>query len=268
VNADTGQIEQVLMNLTTNARDAMPNGGILSLRTKIVEQPSSGRASVTEKHTAYALITVADTGIGMDDATREKIFEPFFTTKDLGRGTGLGLAMVYGIIQQHGGHIECTSESGKGTTFRIYLPLTSTEYKREAGRETLSTNAEHLRGSETILIVEDDESVRTLSKLALESFGYKVIEAADGDAAITLYREHHDTIRLVLCDVIMPKKNGAEVLKTISQEAPGVRFLFMSGYPADTVHRQNILNQGTEVIAKPISPSTLLNKVREALDRT
>jgi CheY-like chemotaxis protein len=268
VNADAGQLEQVLLNLATNARDAMPNGGALSLRTELVDPASAGGPAATDELPAYALITVADTGIGMDGATREKIFEPFFTTKELGRGTGLGLAMVYGIIRQHGGQIECASEPGKGTTFRIRLPLTPTKEEGVTTRRSSSATAALPRGSETILVVEDDKAVRTLSRIVLETFGYAVIEAVDGEEAIALYRKHRDTIRLVLCDVIMPKKSGAEVHKAIVREAPDARFLFMSGYPADIVRRQDILKEGTGHISKPITPSTLLHKVREALDRT
>ncbi len=267
VNADAGQLEQVLLNLATNARDAMPNGGVLTLRTEIADRASAAQTPLTEKHPGYAHIAVSDTGLGMNEATREKIFEPFFTTKELGRGTGLGLSMVYGIIKQHGGHIECASEPGKGTTFSFYLPLVPAVSAGGTWQEAPAATAALPRGSETILVVEDDEAVRTFTKIALESFGYSVIEAVDGDDAIEIYRKNRDAIRLVLCDVIMPKKSGAEVFKAIRGESPGARFLFVSGYPADIVHRQNLLSEGTEIVPKPITPSTLLKKVREALDR-
>jgi PAS domain S-box-containing protein len=267
VNTDAGQIEQVLMNLATNARDAMPKGGILSIETgrvgagEIVGAPSAGEGG------PYALISVTDTGVGMDEKTREKIFEPFFTTKDPGRGTGLGLSMVYGIIKQHGGHLHCYSEPGKGTTFKVYLPLVAAIEEKARSRGGAPVSNELPRGTETVLVAEDDEALRRLSTAILRDFGYTVIEAMDGEDAVRKFREHGDRITLVLCDVIMPGRSGGEVRAEIGKLSPGVRVLFMSGYPADIIREKGLLDDKAEIILKPVAPTMLLKKVREALDK-
>jgi hypothetical protein len=266
VNTDAGQIEQVLMNLATNARDAMPKGGILSIETgrvgagEVVGAPSAGEGG------PYALISVTDTGVGMDEKTREKIFEPFFTTKDPGRGTGLGLSMVYGIIKQHGGHLHCYSEPGKGTTFKVYLPLVAAVEEKARSRGGAPVSNELPRGTETVLVAEDDEALRRLSTAILRDFGYTVIEAMDGEDAVRKFREHGDRITLVLCDVIMPGRSGGEVRAEIGKLSPGVRVLFMSGYPADFIREKGLLDDKAEIILKPVAPTMLLKKVREALD--
>ncbi len=266
VNADVGQIEQVLMNLATNARDAMQQGGKLSIETTVVGPDELGAGPGNEKQN-YVRLSVTDTGNGMDEKTREKIFEPFFTTKNLGRGTGLGLSMVYGIIKQHNGYIHCYSEPRMGTTFKIYLPLLAATASVPAGASSLPEAEDRLQGKETILVAEDDETLRGLAKSTLESFGYTVITAVDGKDAVERFLENRNRIRLVLCDVIMPRMSGGEVYDAIRKWKTGVGILFMSGYPTDFVQQKSMLEEGVEVILKPFSPTVLLRKVREALDK-
>jgi nitrogen-specific signal transduction histidine kinase/CheY-like chemotaxis protein len=258
VHADAGQIEQVLMNLATNARDAMQHGGILTIETSVSEQ--AGRNA--------AVISVADTGIGMDEKTQEKIFEPFFTTKDLGRGTGLGLSMVYGIITQHGGQIACASELKLGTTFTISLPLVLSDEARSVDSGAEQQDREVLRGSETILVVEDDDSVRGLVLEMLRDAGYRVLLAADGKEGVEQFLANRDAVRLVLCDVIMPRMSGSEVHEAIRRTKPDVKVLFMSGYPAGMIEQKGFLGSGVELVQKPLTPLMLLRKVREVLDKT
>jgi CheY-like chemotaxis protein len=265
VIADSGQIEQMLMNLATNARDAMPEGGHLSVETDFAELDQT--YITTHGYGAlgtYLVVSVSDTGVGMDEATRERVFEPFFTTKEVGRGTGLGLSIVYGIVKQHGGYINCYSERGKGTTFKIYLPLlTSGTADRAASAEFAPPKG----GTETVLVAEDDKEVRTLVTNILTEFGYTVIEAADGDDAVRQFMDHRETIQLLIIDVIMPRISGKEVYTRIGQVRPGIKALFTSGYTADIVHKKGILEEGTDFITKPIIPQELLMKVREILNR-
>ncbi|MEK7196519.1 MAG: ATP-binding protein, partial [Nitrospirota bacterium] len=264
VMADHGQIDQALMNLATNARDAMPKGGLLTIETGTVEIDEEYiKAHGYGKAGTYALISVTDSGIGMDEKTREKIFEPFFTTKEVGKGTGLGLSIVYGIIKQHAGYINCYSEPGKGTTFRIYLPLIKTALKEVQPVEVI----EPAGGTETILLAEDEENVRELTRIVLEEYGYKVIEAIDGEDAVNKFMENKDRIGLLLLDVIMPQKSGKEAYDRIAKIKPGIKVLFTSGYPADFIHREEITEQGLSFVSKPISPTALLKKVREVLDK-
>ena len=263
VMADPGQIEQALMNLATNARDAMREGGLLTIETETVDIDQSFiNKHGFGKEGMFAVISVTDTGIGMDKETRDRIFEPFYTTKEVGKGTGLGLAMVYGIIKQHDGYINVYSESGKGTTFRIYLPLV------QATAETLKVTPEVINaletGTETILLAEDETEVRAFNKRMLEEYGYKVIEAIDGDDAIGKFKLHKDKIQLVLLDVIMPNRSGNEVYRAIKAIAPDIKVLFTSGYPAQ--HIQGIIAEGSPFILKPVSPTKLLKKIREVLD--
>lgn len=236
--ADSGQIEQVLMNLATNARDAMPNGGFLTIETELVELDKEYiKTHAVEAPGIYARISVADTGIGMDEKTRERIFEPFFTTKEMGKGTGLGLAIVYGIIKQHNGYINVYSEHGKGTTFRIYIPLVGSEFK-EVEVPTLPAPK---GGVETVLVAEDDTEARKLTREVLDGAGYKVIEAVNGEDAINKFMENKDKIQLLLFDLIMPKKNGREAYEEIRKIRPDIRVLFTSGYPADIIHEKGVL---------------------------
>jgi len=263
VFADEAQLEQVFINLATNARDAMPDGGTLTIATEPVDLD----LQFCEVHGygmpgKYALISVTDTGIGMDEKKRERIFEPFFTTKDGGKGIGLGLSVVYGIIKQHHGYINVRSQSGKGSTFTLYLPLISTveEEKRPTRSSALP------QGTGTILLAEDDTDVRNLSRWALEEFGYDVIEASDGLDAIRKFTENRDKIQLLLIDVVMPHKNGAEVFDEIRKLKPEVKVLFMSGYPAELLRKEDVLQAGSHFIAKPVSPRNLLKEVTRALE--
>ncbi|MBI5075935.1 MAG: PAS domain S-box protein [Nitrospirae bacterium] len=264
VFADAGQIEQVLMNLVTNARDAMPGGGRIEIRTEAVLMDSTFiDAHGYGKTGSYALLSVSDNGEGMDAKTREKIFEPFFTTKEQGKGTGLGLAMVYGIIKQHEGFINVDSEPGKGTVFMIHLPLSagSAEMPDTGGEAVTSTG-----GTETVLLAEDDSSLRKLMTTILRNQGYIVIEAKDGADAVEKYGVSNEAIQLLILDGIMPKKNGKEALDEIRLINPSVKALFVSGYAEDIVSRQGLLEPGITFIQKPLSPSVLLKKVRELLD--
>ncbi|MGA1844229.1 MAG: ATP-binding protein [bacterium] len=261
---DAGQIDQVLFNLATNARDAMPGGGTFTITTESVES-DEGRFSdhAKERPRRHALITVSDTGIGMDGFVRERIFDPFFTTKEVGKGTGLGLSTVYEIITRHGGYIEVSSEPDKGTQFRIFIPLSECEVEDE--KEGL---LQTYNGSETVLLAEDNEKVRNIAKSILGEHGYQVIDATNGDDAVKAFLEHKDEIRLLLFDVIMPKKNGKEAYEEIKKLKPDIRILFISGYDYNLIRKQGIIeDEGIDFIYKPISPFGLLQKVREVLDK-
>ncbi len=263
VKADVGQMELVLMNLATNARDAMPRGGRLCITTGkvVVEEGSEARYDLPAAG-RYALISFADTGTGIDKEMLGKIFEPFYTTKEIGKGTGLGLSLAHGIIKQHNGSILVGSELGKGTTFDIYLPLIEGHPVEEKSK----TPAPHAPGIETLLLVEDEEIVRDLTKRMLERAGYNVIVADNGEDAVARFRQHDD-ISLVLSDVVMPGKNGREVLDEIRKIKPGVKVMFISGYTADIMHDKGICEEGTEFITKPFKKNDLLRKVRKILDR-
>ncbi len=262
IMADHVQIEQVLMNLATNARDAMPQGGLLTIDTDQIDMEREFiRGHGYGKEGSYAVISVTDSGAGIDKETQDKIFEPFFTTKEAGKGTGLGLSMVYGIIKQHDGYINVYSEPGKGTTFRIYLPLieATAEKMKPLNIKPLET------GTETILLAEDEPEVRVFNKKLLEEYGYRVIEAMDGDDAIGKFKLHKDKIHLVILDVIMPNRNGREVYEAIRKITPDVRVIFTSGYPAE--HINGMITEGFEYIPKPVAPTKLLEKIREVLEK-
>ncbi len=261
---DPGQIEQVLMNLCTNARDAMPDGGtiFISTGTDFLDAEKKKTYDV-ENAGMYALITVTDTGIGMDEKTRQRIFEPFFTTKGIGKGTGLGLATAYGIIKQHNGHINVYSEPGRGTTFKIYLPMVESQMERGEDRKSAPPG----RGSETILVAEDNDEVRTLTRRVLLRHGYQVIEAVDGEDAIEQLERYKNIIRLVLIDVIMPRKSGKDAGDEIRKIRPDMKMLFTSGYTSDIIHKKGVLEEGVDFISKPLTPYDLLCKVREILDK-
>ncbi len=264
VMADSDHMEQVLINLATNARDAMPNGGKLLIRTDSVELDSEFiRTHGYGEIGAYVRISVTDTGMGMDKETQRRIFQPFFTTKEVGKGTGLGLSIVYGIIKQHGGYINVESESGKGATFRIYLPVIT---KSTVEKEKSTPQPAYLNGTETILVAEDEEDVRNLAKLLLEEAGYKVIAAVDGYDTINKFMENKDTINFLLLDMIMPTKNGREAYEEIRKIRPDIKALFMSGYSESFIHKKIILEEGLYHISKPFSQTMLLKKVREILD--
>jgi PAS domain S-box-containing protein len=262
--ADDGQLEQVLMNLVTNARDAMPSGGLITIRTGLEELgPESVRSLGCGAAGTVVRISVLDTGIGMDEKTREKIFEPFFTTKDPGKGTGLGLAIVYGIIQQQNGYITVSSNPGEGTEVVIYFPLV----KGAGGKMEPTSSCPMKTGTETILIAEDDDDLRRLNRELFEECGYRVIEAANGQEALELYKENQGTIDLLLFDVVMPKMNGREAFEEIRTLRPDMRVLFTSGYTSDILSSSHGIGTEFDCIAKPQPPEELMAKVRDILDR-
>ena len=259
--ADSGQIEQVLINLATNARDAIFSTGAIRIATAVVDLDDTFvRAHGYGSPGRYASLSFSDSGVGMDERVRTRIFEPFFTTKEAGKGTGLGLAIVYGIVKQHNGFITCYSEPGIGTTFQIYLPLTT----RELVPQVKAPEAPPRGGTETILVAEDDEATRNLDRKVLEAYGYRVIEAYDGEDAIAKFKEYRDRIALLFLDSIMPKKNGKEVYEEVIRIRPGLKVLFTSGYTADTF--SDIEARAFHFIAKPILPTQLLRMIREVLD--
>jgi PAS domain S-box-containing protein len=264
VMADSAQMGQVLMNLATNARDAVPDEGSLTIQTGLIELDNTWvKTHGYGKPGMYALIAVTDTGGGMTEKTRQRVFEPFFTTKEIGKGTGLGLSIVYGIVKQHNGFITVYSEVGRGTIFKIYLPVI-TPPEAETGVAEL---APFVGGTETILVAEDDAEVRKLTKNLLEEFGYSVIEAEDGEDAVVKFLKHKKHIELVILDVVMPRKNGKEVYESIRRMKPDMKALFTSGYTADVIHKKGVLDEELDFISKPVSPKQLLSKIRELLDR-
>jgi CheY-like chemotaxis protein len=262
--AESIQLEQVIMNLATNARDAMPDGGVLTISTTVIDRNGPAASIRGMDMTGPAVrLTISDTGIGMDERTRERVFEPFYTTKEMGKGTGLGLALVYSIISQHKGSIDVESAPGIGTSFHIYLPLV----KPSLLLETKAPETKVTGGTETILVAEDDQVLLDLSRSVLEEFGYTVLAARDGEEAVRMFRENRDRVRLLLSDVIMPKKNGKATFEEIRAIVPGTKVLFVSGYSADIISKEGILDEGVDMITKPLSPVELLQKVREVLDR-
>jgi two-component system cell cycle sensor histidine kinase/response regulator CckA len=264
VMADSSQIEQVIMNLVTNARDAMPDGGRLTIEAQRVEL-DEGFVSAHGPAMAgkYALLSVSDNGIGMDARTQEKIFEPFFTTKEQGKGTGLGLSMVYGIVKRHNGIIHVYSGPGKGATVNIYLPLVTSAVENREEQEPDSVRG----GTETILIAEDDDTLRMLAREILEGSGYTVIDAVNGEDAVRKFLADKDVIQLVILDGIMPKKNGKEAFEEMRASRPDIKALFTSGYAEDIFTKNGIPTAGSDFIQKPMTPTDLLRKVREALDK-
>jgi PAS domain S-box-containing protein len=265
VPADTGMMEQVLMNLVVNARDAMPEGGQLSICTRLMEMDDKYVAMHGYgKPGRYALISVTDTGQGIDAETQKRMFEPFFSTKGVGEGTGLGLAISYGIIKQHNGYINVYSDPPHGTVFNIYLPLSEAEPSRER-KPTADVLAKG--GSETVLVAEDDPPLRELTRRMLEAFGYNVVSAKDGDDAITKFMENREGISLLLLDMIMPKKSGKEVAEEIRKVSPRMKILFASGYTSDIVKNRELSESGFDFIHKPFQLKELVMKVREILDK-
>ncbi len=264
VMADASLMELVFMNLATNARDAMPDGGVLTISTEVIEADKAFvKAHGLDKVGSYVLITFKDTGVGMEEKTSKRIFDPFFTTKVVGKGTGLGLAIAHGVIKQHNGYINVDSALGKGTTFQIYLPLAKTEanYQTAINHALLSGV-----GTETILLAEDDEEVRKFIKKMLEKYRYHVIQARDGREAIKRIKENKDKIALAILDVIMPRKTGKHVYDEIKKVAPNIQTLFVSGYANDILHKRGVHESGLNLITKPIIQSKFLKKVRELLD--
>jgi CheY-like chemotaxis protein len=272
VLVDAVQMDQVLINLATNARDAMPRGGQLTIRTRKVHH-SALRFLKEDKDSlklkdkalsnggAFAEISISDTGTGIDEKDRGKIFEPFFTTKEVGKGTGLGLSIVYGIIKQHSGYITCESDPGRSTTFKIYLPVIKADIIKIKAEKIHKD--EHI--SYTILLAEDELVVRTLTKQVLEAFGFKVIEAIDGEEAVRKFTDNQDIIDLLIFDIIMPRISGQEAYEKIKKIRPDVRVLLTSGYPSDFIRKEEILTAGIDFVPKPVSPDKLMKKVKEVM---
>jgi PAS domain S-box-containing protein len=263
VSADPGQIEQVLMNLVVNARDAMPKGGVLTLETANVQLDSS----YTGRHIAvrpgpYVMLSVNDNGSGMDEITKSRLFEPFFTTKGSGKGTGLGLSTVFGIVKQSGGSIDVYSEPGHGTSVKVYLPRMDQPVPLEA-RDLRRKLA---RGTETVLLVEDDEMVRTLVRETLEREGYKILDAASPFEAKRLADQHRRPIHLLITDVVMPKVSGRELAEQLTARRPEMKVLYMSGYTDNAVLNSGILQKEVSFLQKPFTPAALTEKVREVLE--
>ena len=263
VRADPNQIEQVIVNLAVNARDAMPEGGKLTIETSNVELDETfAQAHLGSVPGPCALLAVTDTGAGMDATVRTHLFEPFFTTKEVGKGTGLGLATVYGIVKQSGGYITVYSEVGHGSTFKIYLPRIATPASPTPGPQKGGA----ARGTETVLVVEDEPAVLALSRRALEAQGYVVLAASDAAAALRVVERHGGTIHLLVTDVVMPGMSGRELADRLAAQRRGIRVLYMSGYPGDAVVQHGTLPSGSAFLQKPFSPDGLARKVRDVLD--
>lgn len=264
VKVDPSQIEQVLMNLFVNARDAMPDGGKLVIESMNVELDQEyASAHVSARPGAYAMLVVSDTGIGMDPETRARVFEPFFTTKEQGKGTGLGLAMAYGIVKQSGGNIWVYSEPGRGSSFKIYLPRVNSVAPVASGGET---RVQSLQGSETILIVEDEDVVRNLVQQVLNRAGYRLLVAHNALEALALTENHHEAIDLMITDLVMPQMSGKELAEEMSKRRPQTKILYMSGYSDAIAKHQGLLDPGMAFLQKPFRPDSLARKVREILD--
>jgi CheY-like chemotaxis protein len=264
VKADLGHIEQMIVNLVVNARDAMPDGGKLTIETRnVVLEETWCRANPEVKPGAYVMLAVSDTGIGMNEETKARIFEPFFTTKEVGKGTGLGLASVYGTIKQSGGHITVYSEPGHGSTFKVYLPASNE--KTLAAPTTAQAAQELPRGKGTVLLVEDEDMVRTLSRQILQQAGYTVREARHGLEALQLSKEEIDEVTLTVTDVVMPEMDGRELADRLLQRKPSMKVLYVSGYTDKAVTRNGLLAPDKAFLEKPFSPHTLARKVHEML---
>lgn len=264
VKADAGQIEQVIMNLVVNARDAMPDGGKLTIETKNVYlEENYAMQHLSVRPDLYTMLAVSDTGTGMDAETQKRVFEPFFTTEETGKGTGLGLSTVYGIVKQSGGSIWVYSEPERGTTFKIYLPQIEEQMPEP---ESNAEVEEDLQGTETILLVEDEELVRNLVRETLETYGYKILEAANGTDGLLIYEQYRESIDLLLTDAVMPKMGGKDLAAILSKTYPQIKVLFMSGYTDETIINHGILEENTNFIQKPFTPHALVRAVHEILN--
>ncbi len=265
VKADPAQLQQIILNLAVNARDAMPQGGQLTIETKNVTLDEEYAEHNLEVEAGpYVMLAVSDTGVGMDAETQARVFEPFYTTKEPGVGTGLGLSMVYGIVKQSGGHIKVYSELGQGTTFKVYLPRVEETVKFS---DTEEAPAMALQGSETVLVVEDEDLLREVMARSLRLYGYKVLEARQGEEALRLSEDYSKTIHLLVTDVVMPRMNGRELAQSLMRSRPEMKVLYMSGYTENAIVRQGILEPGTVFVQKPFRPVALVAKVREALNK-
>ncbi len=262
--ADPGQIEQVIMNLAVNARDAMPDGGMLLIEVDNAELDAERASHILDAAAGlYVRLAITDDGTGMDEATKARVFEPFFTTKEAGKGTGLGLAMVYGIVKQTGGCIALTSALGAGTRFEIFLPVARSGRAIEAG--AASPHA-RLAGHETVLVVEDEEVVRSLVQRVLSGAGYEVLVACTGAEALEIEREHKGEIHVLVTDVVMPGMNGRELADRVSAQRPKIHVLFTSGYTDDVLAQRGALRPGSRFLAKPYMAEALLQEVRATID--
>jgi len=261
--ADAGQLEQVIMNLVVNSRDAMPRGGKITIQTS----ETTLEAHTSREHGliapgSYIVLTVSDNGLGMDSETQSRIFEPFFTTKEKGKGTGLGLSTVYGIVKQSGGYIFADSGVGRGTRFRIYLPRVDDPAEAAGTQHTAQVPG---GGSETVLLVEDEESVRQLVRDTLEARGYKVLEAEDGEAGLQTAKEFAGTIDVIITDVVMPGMSGRELAQRVTEARPETKVLYLSGYTEEAIAHEGALDPGTAFLQKPFTLQVLSRKVREVL---
>jgi two-component system, cell cycle sensor histidine kinase and response regulator CckA len=265
IQADLGQLTQVIVNLLINARDALPDGGSVVLETAVIDLDADRAAQhVNMEAGRYAMLAISDNGVGMDEQTRSRVFEPFFTTKPAGRGTGLGLATVYGIVKQSGGNIWVYSEPGKGSTFKVYLPQTARAAKAAASP---TDQREPHAGSETILLVEDEPSVRALAKQILETCGYDVLEASDGAEALLRFGDETVEIDLLVTDLVMPGMGGWELSELVRERCPRIKVLFTSGYTDDAVVRHGLIDEGQNFLQKPFTFDSLARKVRAVIDR-
>jgi CheY-like chemotaxis protein len=266
VEIDPGQMEQVVMNLVVNARDAMPDGGKLTIQTAntyLDEDYFSEQNILEDQPGSYVMVAVSDTGSGMDKVTQEHIFEPFYSTKEKGKGTGLGLSTVYGIIKQNNGFIWVYSEPGQGSVFKVYFP----RIKADADSEKIEQQPEDvIGGSETVLLVEDDDGLRKLLQGILNKKGYKVLEAENGEDALRISRTHDGSIDLILTDVVMPKMSGKKVVERLQRLYPHVKVIYMSGYTDDAIVHHGVLEPGINFIEKPFTTEKLARKIREVLD--
>jgi len=264
IEADPGQLDQILINLAVNARDAMPRGGKFILETAAIRfDEAFAEQRQPMPAGKYVVLAVSDTGSGMDETTASRIFEPFFTTKEIGKGTGLGLATVYGIVKQSAGHILVYSEPGHGTTFKIYLP--SADHKIGLGSATEPETVSPKRQGTTILLVEDDEIMRSLTRQTLQEHGYKVIDADDGKSALEWMQSHPGSIDLLLTDVVMRRMSGPELVERLSASHPRLKVVYMSGYTGELIAEREVLERGITLLEKPFTRTALLNTIHATL---